>query len=102
MEIKKISESYNPIFKRREFCFSIENFGQGTPKLFEVRESLAEKYKLGVDFIYVFELKTETGTNLTYGKAEIYDSSDIAKKVVPDYIQTRNSSIRRKKKETKT
>lgn len=102
MEIRKVSESYNPVLRRKELSFFIDHTSLSSPKLYEVRKGLAEKYGVGEDAIYVMKLKTETGTNRTYGKAEVYDSLGDAEKIVPKHIQTRNSAARREKKEKET
>ena len=44
VEIKKLAESYNPVFKRKELSFFIDNFSSSSPRLYEVRKSLAEKH----------------------------------------------------------
>lgn len=98
MEIKKVAESYNPVFKRREVSFFIDHTSQGSPKLYEVRKSLAEKYGANEDSVYVIKLGTKTGTNRSYGAAEIYESAETAGKIVPKHIQRRNTSTRREKK----
>lgn len=98
MEIKKISEYYNPIFKRKESSFFIDHTSQSSPKLHEVRKNLAEKYNVNENILYVIKMDTRTGTNQTHVNIEIYDSSEIAEKVVPKHIQMRNSPSRRNKK----
>ena len=101
MEIKKESESYNPVFKRKELSFIIDNVSKSTPKLYEARVTLAKQLGANEDATYILKLVTETGTNWSYGKAEIYDSTQTAKKVVPKHIQMRNAPSRREKKEEK-
>lgn len=101
MDIKEVSENYNQIFNRKELDFIIDNVSQGSPKIYDVRKSIAEKYNASEEAVYIIKLNTATGTNRTYGKLEIYDSSEEAKKIVPKYIQKRNSSARRSK-EAKT
>lgn len=101
MDITKISEFYNPLFKRMELLFSIDNVSQSTPRLYEVRTSLAKKHNASEDMVYILRLYTETGTNRSYGKAEIYDSAETAKKTIPQHIQMRNAPSRREKKEQK-
>lgn len=101
VEIKKSAESYNLIFKRREISFFIENVSSSSPRLYEVRKSLAEKNNAREDVVYVLRLDTKAGTNRTQGIAEIYDTSESAKKIVPKYIQLRNEPKRHEKKEAK-
>ena len=91
MDVKNISESYNPVFKRKEVSFFIDHSAQGSPKLYDVRKSLVEKYSADEGSVYVVKLETKTGTNRSYGKAEIYESIESAAKVVPKHIQRRNT-----------
>ncbi len=98
MDVKNVSESYNPVFKRREVSFFIDHLAQGSPKLSDVRKSLAEKYGADEGGVYVMKLETRTGTNRSYGEAEIYESAEAAAKIVPKYIQTRNAPARKEKK----
>lgn len=101
MEITKVLESYNPVFKRKELSFSIVHTSASTPKLYEVRASLAKEYSVNEDVVCILRLDTETGTNQSYGKADIYDSPENAKKIIPKHVQMRNTSSRREKKEQK-
>lgn len=93
-----VSEPYNLILKRKELSFFIDHTSLGSPQLSEVRKSLAEKYDVKEDVVYILRLDTRTGTNRTYGMAEIYDTFEIAKAIVPKHIQIRNSSSRRGEK----
>jgi ribosomal protein S24E len=97
MEIREESISYNPIFKRRELTFFLDHISLSSPLLYVVRKSLAEKYDVNEDVVYIMRLDTKTGTNRAYGKAEIYDSYKNAVQVVPKHIQRRNMSSRRTK-----
>jgi len=95
-----MSESNNLVFKRKEVSFFIDHSAQGSPKLYDVRKSLAEKYGADEGSVYVVKLETRTGTNRSYGKAEIYESAETAVKVVPKHIQRRNTPTRRENKGT--
>ena len=98
MDVKNASELYNPVFKRKEISFFIDHTMQGSPKLYDIRKSLTDKYGVDEGSVYVIKLKTRTGTNRSYGEAEIYESTKTAVKVVPKHIQTRNTPTRREKK----
>jgi len=97
MELRKLSETYNPIFKRKELSFFVDHISLGSPQLYDVRKSLAAQYSADEAAIYVLKLDTRTGTNRTYGEAQIYDSPEAAAKIVPKHIQARNAPTRRKK-----
>jgi len=98
LEIKKTSETYNPLLKRREINFLVDHASSGTPKLFEVKKTLAAMYNAAEETVYITELDTLTGTNQTKGKVEVYDSPERAKQLVPKYIQSRNATTRNEKK----
>jgi ribosomal protein S24E len=93
-----VSESSNPILKRKELSFFIDHTSLGSPRLTEVRKSLAEKFGVNEDLVYILKLDTRTGTNRTYGGAEIYDTLEMARAIVPQHIQMRNSPSRRGEK----
>lgn len=90
MEIRKTSERRNPLLERKEIAFEIDHSSSGTPRLSEVRKALATMHKVAHDVVYVTTLITLTGTNRTVGEAEIYDSPEKARLVIPKHIQTRN------------
>ena len=98
VEIKKCSESYNPIFKRKEISFFIENVSSSSPRLYDVRKSLAENNNAMEDAVFIVRLDSKAGANRTQAMAEIYDSPEDAKKIVPKYIQLRNESKRHEEK----
>ena len=98
MEIKKTSEKYNPLLKRREVSFLINHASLGTPKLFEVRKALATMYSVVDEDVYITKINTLTGTNQTRGKAEVYDNPERTKQLVPKHIQSRNMSTRNEEK----
>ena len=78
MDIETVKESYSPIFKRKELLFFVDHSSLSSPKLYDVKKSLIAKYNTGEDTVFVIKLKTKAGTNRTYGRAEIYDSSENA------------------------
>lgn len=98
MKLKKTSERYNPVFKRRELTFFIDHVSSGTPKLYDVRKLIADENKINEDNVYVLKLNTLLGTNRTIGMAEIYDDPERAKALIAEYIQIRNLPSRRTKK----
>lgn len=98
MEIKKTSEKYNPLLKRREVSFLVNHTASGTPKLYEVKKALTAMYSTAEESVYITEMNTLTGTNQTRGKVEVYDNPERAKQLVPKYIQSRNIANRNEKK----
>jgi len=98
MKLKKTSERYNPIFKRRELIFFIDHASSGTPRLYDVRKLIADENSMNEDSVYVLKLNTLLGTNRTIVMAEIYDDPERAKALIAEYIQLRNLPSRRTKK----
>jgi small subunit ribosomal protein S24e len=98
LEIKKTAEKYNPLLKRREIQFLVNHTSLGTPKLFEVKKELVSMYGALEETVFITEMNTLTGTNQTRGKVEVYDDSERAKQLVPQYIRSRNISTRNEKK----
>lgn len=101
LELKKTSEKYNPLLKRKELTFLVNHPTLGSPPLFEVKKALAAAFSVNEEVVYVKKLSTLTGTNQAKGEAEIYDDSERAKLLVPKYIQARNLPTRRKEKKGK-
>jgi len=91
MEIEIVSDKENPLLKRREVHFRVKHGQTGsTPPRLQVRNAIASALKVKVDFVFVKKLKTKTGKHIAVGLANIYDSTDQAKLVEPEYIMKRN------------
>lgn len=101
MNIKKTSEKYNPLLERKEIQFSIDHPSSGTPQLYQTRVSLANLLKIKQDQVYIIKMKTSPGVNRTIGEAEVYDTAEKARQIIPDYIHKRNMSLEEKKRTSK-
>jgi len=92
MDIRIISMKENPLLKRREVRFSIE---QGpavkTPGRIEVRKAVAAEIKTGTELVYVRRIETKTGTSTAFGFANVYESAEQAKLVEPKHVVQRNN-----------
>jgi ribosomal protein S24E len=101
VEIKVVNESYNPVMKRKEIRVELYHASAGTPERFSTRKTLAERFNAKLDNVYVTDMITGTGTQMTVCNVELYDDQ-VAAQVVPTYIKTRNlPSDERKKVEKK-
>ena len=102
MQIKVESTKDNPLLKRREVDFTI-NQGpkEKTPQRLEVKKALAAELQIGVDVVFVKRMHTKTGTNITQGEANVYQKAEQAKLVEPEYIRKRNSPPEKPKEEAK-
>jgi len=93
MEIEIISKKENLLLKRREVYFKVKHEQMGsTPPRLEVRKAIANALKAKVDFVFVKKFKTKTGKHIAVGLANVYDSTDQARLVEPEYIVKRNVS----------
>jgi len=100
MQIKIISETYNPLLKRKEVTFEINHTQTGgTPPRFEVRKAIAQVVKADLDRIYIRKIETKTGTMTAIGTANIYDTVEQAKLVEPKHIILRNQPPEKSKEE---
>jgi ribosomal protein S24E len=101
MQVKIDSTIDNPLLKRKEVGFTIvQGPKEKTPKRLEVKKAVAVELKVGDDVVFVKRMRTKTGTTVTVGVANIYQSVSQAKLVEPEYIQKRNSPPKPKEEAT--
>ena len=100
MEVKIVSTKENPLLKRKEVDFRVEQGPKGkTPARLEVKKALAAELKLSEEVIFVKRMRTMTGTNTAVGVANAYETVEQAKSIEPEYIIKRNSPPEEPKKE---
>jgi ribosomal protein S24E len=103
MQIKIESAKDNPLLKRKEVEFTVIQVPkEKTPQRLEVKKALAVELKIGDDVVFVKRMRTKTGTNITVGVANVYQSVSQAKLVEPEYIRKRNSPPEKPKEEEAT
>jgi small subunit ribosomal protein S24e len=92
LQIKILSQRYNPLLRRKELVFEVDHSqeGQTTPRL-ELRKSLADLLKTKLDLIFVEKVETRTGTMTALGQANAYESVEQAKSVERDHIIARDT-----------
>ncbi len=101
MQVKIDSTIDNPLLKRKEVGFTIvQGPKEKTPRRLEVKKAVAVELKVGDDVVFVKKMRTKTGTTVTVGVANIYQSVSQAKLVEPEYIQKRNSPPKPKEEAT--
>jgi ribosomal protein S24E len=101
MQIKIESTKDNPLLKRKEVGFTIiQGPREKTPQRLEVKKAVAVEMQIGADVVFIKRMRTKTGTNITQGVANVYQSVDQAKIVEPEYIRKRNSPPEKPKEET--
>ncbi len=100
MEVKIVSTKENPLLKRKEVDFRVEQGPKGkTPARLEVKKALAAELKLSEEVVFVKRIRTMTGTNTAVGVANAYETMEQAKFIEPEYIIKRNSPPEKPKEE---
>lgn len=90
MEIKVLSDSYNPLLLRRELVLSIKHENSATPALKNVREEVSKMFNSELNRVYVISIRTKTGMNESIAQVDIYDTEERAKRVLHRHIILRN------------
>ncbi len=91
MEIEILKEVKEPLLHRRTVEFVVKHPDQGTPARFDIRKAIAELLKEDLDRVYVIKLLTEYGKQETQGIVQVYESKEIAERVLHNYIKRRNA-----------
>jgi small subunit ribosomal protein S24e len=99
MEVKLVSTKENPLLKRKEVEFMVEQDVAKTPARLDVKKALAAKLKVNEEMVFVKKMQTMTGTHTTVGNATAYETIEQAKLIEPEYIRKRNSPPEEPKEE---
>jgi ribosomal protein S24E len=99
MDITPTRDIYNPVLKRREITFYVEHLTTATPKLYDLRKQVAVKYATDEALVFVRSVRTLAGTSKAIGDAEVYDSVEDVRVLIPEHIRVRNQSERHKAEE---
>lgn len=102
MEIRILSQTENPLLRRREVTVEVDQGKGGTPDRTAVRKAIASRLNAKPETVYVVKMQTLTGMHRTICNVDVYESPDIAKTVLPSYVVERNfpSEKKEEKKET--
>ena len=90
MKLILTSTKINPLFKRQEVEFKVEE--PSTPSRSSVRIELAVALRVELNQVYIREMETKSGTRTTFGVAHVYEDPKMALKVEPKHIIERNMS----------
>jgi len=91
MKVKIVSTKENPLLKRKEVNFTVEQDIRGkTPTRVEVKKALAAELKTSEELVFVEKMQTLTGTNVAAGAANAYETMEQARRIEPEYIVKRN------------
>lgn len=100
MEVKIVSTKKNSLLKRKEVDFRVDQGLKGkTPTRLEVKKAIAAQLKMKEELVFIKKMKTMTGTNITVGVANAYETLEQAKFIEPEYIRKRNSPPEEPKEE---
>lgn len=101
MEIKVVSINKNPLLNRKEVDFLVETKSKTkTPERADIKKSIADKMKISEEIVFIKKMRTLTGSNITVGIANIYDTPKQADLIEANHIKKRNLP-KEVKKETK-
>jgi len=81
MEFKKISETQNPLFKRKEVQFSVH--ANATPSHTEIQKLASEKFSSGLETVAVKRIHAKFGSKTFIISANIYSSKEDKIKTEP-------------------
>ena len=100
MEVKIVSTKENPLLKRKEVDFRVEQDPKGkTPARLEAKKALATKLQINEELIFIKNMRTMTGTKTAVGIANAYETVEQAKFIEPEYIRKRNNPAEEAKEE---
>jgi len=100
MQVKIMNTKDNLLLKRKEVEFTIvQGPKEKTPPRLEVKKAVAIELKIGDDVVFIKKMRTRTGTSITQGVANVYQSVAQARIVEPEYIRKRNSPPEKPKEE---
>jgi ribosomal protein S24E len=92
MEIKIVSTKDNPLLKRKEVGFTItQGPKEKTPQRLDAKRAVANAVQVKETVVYIKSMKTLTGTSITNGFANVYQTVEQAQIVEPDHIRKRNN-----------
>jgi len=98
MEFKVRQDTYNPLLGRKELSLDVEHESAGSPSRTSLRDAVAAKYGTKAENVFVVGIDTKTGTQYSVCEVQVYDDSEVAKKLVPKHIQIRNLPSEERKK----
>ena len=89
MEVKLVSIKKNPLLNRKEVDFIVETKMQTkTPSRADIKKSIAEQMKISEDIVFIKKMQTLTGSSMTVGIANIYDSTTQSNLIEADWLHS--------------
>ena len=94
MEVKLVSVKNNPLLNRKEVDFLVETKMQAkTPTRTDIKKSIADQMKISEEIVFIKKMQTLTGSNMTIGIANIYDSITQANLIEAERIELEEDKL---------
>lgn len=98
LKCQVMNERVNPLLGRREIEFIVHHKNAGTPSRYSIREYFSLNFNIPLEQVYVYSIDTRFGCGISRGIVHIYDTNDVAAKIVPTHIKIRNLKPDERKK----
>lgn len=102
MKLEIVSKNENKTMDRFEVAFRTEHAGEASPNRDVVRTALAGAMGVQKERVVVSNMASEYGTGKSEGNANVYSSSESAKKHEKNFVLVRNGLAEKKAKRPKT
>jgi len=90
MKAKIMEERRNPVLKRRELLVEVAHDEIGTPERIALKKFLAAQFDEKPENLYLIKIEGKTGSDRSFCNVQIYETKDLAEKILPEHIITRN------------
>lgn len=101
MDLEILKKKENPVLKRVEVSFRLTHPKEKTPQRQAVRDKIAATVGGKRDGVIIAFMRSRFGSSVTEGYAKVYDSSEAAKKLEPQFVLKRHGLVEAKAAEAK-
>jgi small subunit ribosomal protein S24e len=98
MKVNIVKREKNPLLKREELEFTVEE-SKGVPSRKNIVEKIAAQTNAKAGAVVIKKVETVFGSKAFQGKANVYEAPEDLKRVEPDFLMTRTEG--KKKEEEK-
>ncbi len=98
MEVKILNQSDNPLLSRKQVTVEVEHDKAGTPDRAAIRKAIASRLSAKPESVFIVKMRTVTGVHRTRCYVDVYDTPDVARKVLPEHLVERNFPSPKKEK----
>ncbi|MHA1835454.1 MAG: 30S ribosomal protein S24e [Candidatus Odinarchaeia archaeon] len=100
-KLELLSESKNPLLKRKEIEYLITHDLSGTPNRIEVKKKIAAKLNADLENVFIEKVISLAGQNKSKIIVHVYNDRETALKIEPKHIIKRNEIKEVAKEEVK-